>query len=309
MPRQTKLTYGLEIEAAGLTDEADTLIDRHEFKRLSDASITAADGSALDPRGVELVSRVLEARVSFSEEDNNPRMSIDIGNGTQVLKDLCGCVSKVNKSCGFHLHLGLPDNRGKSKWSDEQIRTFLAIGMMLEPRIFSLVPSSRMNNSYCRKIAEVYGQEDCRALNPMGSISARKYSNPKRYCWLNLIETRRRGTDSAPNRGSSEAPGTVEIRMLGNTKRYEYIQAWVNLWLKIGSFVAFYPPSVAIMNCALSNGIRADIEAVRSAKELPVNRRESASTGLSDDAYRAYQAEDRETDQIIPSAFSTDQDE
>jgi hypothetical protein len=197
-------------------------------------------------------------------------MSIDYGGAESLVKDLCSCAVEINKSCGIHVHLGRPDlgggNPNKSFWEPERVRTFLIIGHLLEEKLFGLCPASRRDNQYCKKIAESYQDgRDFKQFYPVGQVQARKYENPKRYCWLNLIETRRVGTD-APGRAAGPGLGTIEVRMLGNVRRFEYIWAWVQLWVKIGAYVAYLPSSLAISHCCFSGSLAGDFQRVELAK-------------------------------------------
>jgi len=89
-------------------------------------------------------------------------------------------------------------------------------------------------------------------------VVARKFDNIKRYCWMNLIETKRVGTDERPGRGSSHALGTIEVRSLGNTAKFEYVWAWTNLLLKLAAYVAYLPSSLAILRCGMINSFEED---------------------------------------------------
>ena len=271
------LTFGLELEMAERSTEAERIIENRHFRYHYDATVEDSNGRT--GNAGELVTKPIVVKANVPEGENT-LFDLDMTAANSVIEDLCLCAGKVNKSCGLHVHLGNPVNpvRGssipRSQWSEEQTRTMLIIGIMLENKMFNLCPPSRVSNRFCRKIADLYSMENLRSPDPIGPTVARKYGNDKRYCWLNLIETKRQGRDDLQEgRAESPATGTFEIRMLGNTKRYEYIAAWTKFWLKIAGFVAWYPSSVAIMNCAIGEGIRQELEAIKTAKEIPSNRR------------------------------------
>jgi hypothetical protein len=251
-----ELTYGLELEVVRLNDDAFEIMENRGFRRHFDRTIRGHDGEALPESieaggGTEVITPPLAVTVAWNQEDF--KMQVDMRETFDVVRDLCRCAKEVNASCGLHVHLGRPltsedrlssgdRDRTRSKWDLEQVRTMLRIGRGLEDLLFDrYVPSSRKNNQYCKKIGEDFRQEDFMLPNPLGQVVARKYDNTKRYCWLNLIETQRRSGSA-----SNPALGTIEIRMLGNVRRVNYIWAWTKLWCKIGAIVAYAPTTVAI---------------------------------------------------------------
>jgi hypothetical protein len=144
----------------------------------------------------------------------------------------------------------------------------LIIGKMIESKMFGLVPPSRRDNSHCVKIDARYGAADFEQFYPVGNVNPRKYDNPKRYCWMNLIETRRVGTRSISGYGDSPATGTIEIRLLGETADPDYVERWTRLWLTIAGYVAFVPSSLAIMHCSLGNSLLPLVDEVSKSLAL-----------------------------------------
>jgi len=270
------LTYGLEIECAEVSPESTRLEQEYSFSRHFDRTIRGPNGEEL-PRetAAELITLPLAVDVSISENrspssDTNINafvpLSINFGGTKEVVEALCRCLGKVNKSCGVHVHIGKPNGRGgdNSYWSESDVRTWITVCCLLEERLFTLVPSSRADNQYCRKLLDGYNVAEFKNTCPLGHVSARKYDNRKRYCWLNLIETKR-----------ENGLGTVEIRMLGNTKRFDYIWAWTQLWIKIGAIIAYWPSSQAIMSITMSDLLDPDMLNVKRIKDIPENRRQA----------------------------------
>jgi len=99
---------------------------------------------------------------------------------------------------------------------------------------------------------------------PIGKVVANKRENTKRYCWLNLIETQRVGTKRTPGLGEGPATKTVEIRLLGNTRRFNYIWAWTRFWVRVAAYIAYVPTSLAVAQ--LTIGLDKMLEEVRAAK-------------------------------------------
>jgi hypothetical protein len=142
----------------------------------------------------------------------------------------------------------------------------LIIGQILEPRLLSMVHASRHDNTTCQLIAKKYTKSDLGQFYPVGSVSPNKYQNLKRYCWLNLTETVRKGTRTDSGHGTSPGKGTIEIRFLGETDCPEYISEWVLLWLKIASLVAYAPPTMAISQICYSDFLEPDFFALTTFK-------------------------------------------
>jgi hypothetical protein len=116
----------------------------------------------------------------------------------------------VDRSCGFHVHIGL-QGRVTPIQRQQWAGNFVLLARSVEETAFSSVPESRRSNNYCRRWT---GNND--------AISTRRYSpekygnSPFRYQWVNIVEMFRPG-----------GIGTVEIRLLGSTKRYAYLLAWI----------------------------------------------------------------------------------
>lgn len=280
MPIQGKITLGIELEAVRLTPEAVQIIQNRGFARHYDASIRDRFGNQL-PRsigeggGSEVVTGIMEIQVTMDNEGK--RVRLDYGNVREVINDLCACAAEVNTSCGVHLHLGNPDGSGRSVWKPDQIRTWLAVCVLREDKIFQLVPPSRRNNAHCLPIKARFNDSDLQSYHPLGSVQPRKDENPKRYCWLNLIETGRKGTDPRPGRMASEATGTVEIRLLGSTRRADYIWAWVQLWAKIAAVIAHLRSTFAFSACCITESLETEFQAVNAARLRTPSPEESST--------------------------------
>ena len=262
----TQLTYGLEIEATQIDVSAAAALRESQIDWHHDGSLLSDSGVKL-PKGIggELVSPVLAASFTCGESGFNAVLTSDTAN-TDLVYQMCAAARKVNTTCGIHIHLGLPDDNGVSKWKPEHIRTFLAIGLMLEEKLFEVCPPSRAKSPHCRRIAEVYTQRDLGSFYPIGVVKPNKRENPKRYCWLNLIETKRVGNKPSRQFGAGPALGTIEIRMLGCTIRHGYVDAWVKLWLKVAGLVSSVPASLAMLQCGFSDYLQQEFEALQRCR-------------------------------------------
>lgn len=280
------ITVGLELEMTKLSVAAATIFEQRGFGRRSDRSILDKSGNHLPMSGpgagVELVTPILTVDTSLSPDGDSDEF--DFSGIRPVIKDLCSCAASVNSSCGVHVHVGRPNGETTewnprripnqpggpmSEWKPGHIRTMLLIGLGLENNVFSIVPESRRQRHHCRRIREIYDSASIQAYYPINNLRPRKHENPQRYCWLNLIETRR-PSDPEENRvgyARSKAFGTFEIRALGETSNYEYIEAWVEMWVKIAAAVAYLPAESAALRCLYSGWLQPDIDNLMRLKD------------------------------------------
>lgn len=114
---------------------------------------------------------------------------------------------QTNRSCGFHVHVGLVrPSRRLHAWA----AWFVTLARELEGSAFMAVPESRRGNNYCRK----WSQDS-------GSVMSRHYvasksGNACRYQWVNPVEIFRPG-----------GIRTIEVRLMGDCHRYTYLASWV----------------------------------------------------------------------------------
>ena len=297
MSKETKITVGFELEVYRLAPTARHIIDQAGFGTRIDSSIKGPNGQAL-PRtgsmaGTEVVTPIYEVEVEVSPADGSYKA--DLSAAQVGLQYLCNTAAQVNSTCGFHIHLGRPSGEPttwnprrlhgisggqKSEWKPSQIRTWAAIGLLLENKVFELVPETRKSIRHCRRLAQAYAAEDLLSYYVVNHLKPCKQDNNQRYCWLNLIETRRPASPTEERIGyaRSEAFGTVEIRALGETSSYSYTLAWLNLWTKVAAAIAYLPPESAVIRCASSSWLQPEIDALHAEKDrheqfsAPINR-------------------------------------
>jgi hypothetical protein len=277
--KQHQLTFGLELEGLGSTSLCEAIIRDNGFGHRRDRSILDSQGRETG-LGREVITPIHTINFQSGEdvtfEHSDP--SID-----RVISALSQSVVAVNSSCGYHIHIGQPngersdwnpnrnygvDGGPASEWKPQQIRTALLVGQILEEHIYSLVPESRKSCGYCQRIGEVYDHSSLVHFYPVGKVHPRKFNNKKRYCWMNLIETSRKADPEETRIGfaRSKPYGTVEIRLLGETKDPEYLRLWSMYWLRIMALISVNPPELAISRILHSKAL-ADISAkLRGAK-------------------------------------------
>lgn len=173
---------GIEIEAEGYNHNT-----RNHWKIVTDSSITGRGGR-------EIVSPVL------------------IGHeGLNQIKKVCLALnragSKVNKSCGFHLHFGVQD------FNLENFKNLFKSHLMMEKEFDSIVPESRRNNNnrFCKGLKSINGFES--KLNAARTITELKNIFNTRYVKLNFQ--------------SYQRYGTVEFRQHSGTTTFSKIKNWI----------------------------------------------------------------------------------
>ena len=268
------VSYGLELECVKLSSSGPKTIKDNDYAVQLDHSIRGDSGEIL-PRtwpgaGYEIITK--PHFVELTMNGDGTKLSLNEKSVIDNVKLLASCSGHVNSSCGLHVHLGHPKKSksglsdGLSHWSPDEIRTMLIIGQILEPRLLSMVHASRHNNTTCQPIAKKYTKTDLGQFYPVGSVSPNKYQNLKRYCWLNLTETVRKGTRTDSGHGTSPGKGTIEIRFLGETDCPEYISIWVIMWLKIAALVAYASPTMAISQVCYSDFLEGDFFALTTLR-------------------------------------------
>lgn len=132
---------------------------------------------------------------------------------------------QVDRSCGFHVHVGLGIRTRKlHSWA----ANFVTLARIIEPDVFAAVPESRRENHYCRSWKDFRGS----VIAPQ--YSANKHNNGTRYCWINPVEIFRPG-----------GIRTIEIRLMGHSKNYLYLLAWTSFCRRMAasSWALVHDPS------------------------------------------------------------------
>ena len=267
------IMFGLELECVEVTSAAAAIVRDRQWLVRHDGSVRGPCDEEL-PDSREIITRPVPVTVRCGQDGSDLAINVaSLSRIAETVTDICRCAATVNKTCGFHIHLGRPGKTEsdwgvkKSEWGPERTRAMLIVGLILEEALFRACPPSRVLSTYCQPIRASYTATELGSYYPMGAtLPNNKYDCLKRRCWLNLVETRRKGTDSRLLRGLSHGLGTIEIRLMGNTNNPEYTLAWVMLWIKIAAYVAYLPTSLAILRCAATGSVSADLAAVTSLK-------------------------------------------
>lgn len=136
-----KYTYGLEIETIGgrISEEE---VRNLNFKTVHDGSLRGPNGE--DPLGAEYVTGVLTG-----------------DSGLTQLSEICRVIAKncfIDKRCGVHVHVG------NLNWNKEEIVYCYLLGQFLEKDLFSMLPVSRRENSYCRPLTKIITNQHLETL-------------------------------------------------------------------------------------------------------------------------------------------------
>ncbi len=140
----------------------------------------------------------------------------------------------INAQCGLHIHIGVGNINYRT------LKKILYFYSKYEDLFFSMLPSSRQNNQYCRKIEQEYdlSQEKILELKSLKEICYLVYETKrnnnikrrrkekyggKRYGWLNLHSLLYRGT--------------IEIRNHNGTINKDKIKHWLNIHLTAINFI------------------------------------------------------------------------
>ena len=197
-------TFGIELEIYGadrdmlITEMRRAGVDvqgesynhntRNHWKIVSDSSIQGGNGN-------EIVSPVLTGL-----------------DGIEQVKKVCIALNragaKVNKSCGFHLHLGVQD------YQINDFKNLVNSFAHLEKEFDKIQPESRRgnNNSYCKNLTSI-GRNLTEKINATNSINELVNVFGGRYFKLNLQSFNRYGT--------------VEFRHHSGTTTFSKIKNWI----------------------------------------------------------------------------------
>ncbi|SHJ20860.1 Putative amidoligase enzyme [Cruoricaptor ignavus] len=203
-------TFGIELEVYGASREdivremnrvginiqfeGYNHLTRDHWKIVTDSSIRGGNGN-------EIVSPVLRGT-----------------DGLEQIKKVCQALNrakaKVNKSCGFHLHIGVND------FLPENFKSLCKSFVNLEGEFDKIQPVSRRgnNNQYCRNLSSV-GDNIKRRIQNTGSFEGIRRLFLSRYFKLNLQSVLRYGT--------------VEFRHHSGTTTYSKIKNWILICMRL----------------------------------------------------------------------------
>lgn len=229
--------FGVELETIkGLLPQY--LDEMLNYDAVHDGSLRNENGDL--PVGGEYVTGVLYGDTGFLQ-----------------LKKLCNELTKrckVNKLCGYHVHIG------NANFNNELIVLLYVLYKKLENEMFDMLPKARGKNEYCRRLDDINFEWDNSYLNNMydykefinrsynkvfNFVGGKAYANDivpsyinnkstehplgkkcgynhhsSRYCWINFVPTIFDTRDD-------KTAKTIEIRNHSGTTNYRKVRNWV----------------------------------------------------------------------------------
>lgn len=245
-----RFTFGLEMETISgiLPSYVDSELN---YMSVRDGSLRDGDGNEY---GYEYVTGVLTGDT-----------------GLLQLKKLCNVLTKrclVNKLCGVHIHMA------GIEFNSENIVYLYKLSLAIEDEIMTMMPPSRRNNEYCRRLPNVkmkFNEETFynpleykasiesyyneihkiisatnelpshlmhkKAQHPLGPKCGYNHSTA-RYCWMNFVPTL---FDTREN-----GKRTIENRLMQGSTNFTKIKNWVLINLGILWFVENHKKTIAL---------------------------------------------------------------
>lgn len=237
-----KYTFGVEIEMADCCFPPHFFTDMN-IKVEKDGSIKNTRGEKYGP---EVITGVLKGDKGFEH-----------------LQYICTELAKrseINYTCGIHTHIG------NANFNNANIVMLFKLAKALEKDIFNMLPASRGNNEYCRKLPNLdFNFNNCTSVmdlkiridnyytelftlaadcppsdkvnktknHPRGAKVGYNHSNI-RYCWINFIPA------LFNTRNTNPPCYTVEFRPFNASTNFIKIKNWIKICMAIVNFSENY---------------------------------------------------------------------
>jgi len=226
-------TFGVEIECKR-SDIRKTLLAELEISVERDGSLNSGEG------GPEYITEVLQGDVGVNHLQ-------------KIMREL-GLRSTIDNYCSIHLHLG------NINFNTEVICNMYMICKKIEESLFNMMPKSRRNNVYCKKLPKIKLKtlkEDCSyqysndifynefytelfiiacGKEPSKEVNSKTQhpNGPKcgydkdniRYSWVNFIHALFKTRQSIENK-------TIEFRLHSATLSFEKVYMWLLICMAI----------------------------------------------------------------------------
>lgn len=249
-----RYSYGIELETiSGCVYHKiqDGSAKDLNFSGVFDGSLRDRDENGRmigDPWGLEYVTGVLKG-------DAGLKQVYDI---SKLLRSECS----VDNRCAYHVHVG------SLNWNSEDIVYMYLLGIIIEEEVFSIMPNSRKDNEYCKKLIKIPASKLNKLVNfktrrgykkaieglynsifnivgksgapnrflnkktqhPKGRHGGYDRNSDHRYSWLNF-------TNMIFNQRSNMDNKTIEYRPHPGTLSYTKIANWLKICMAITEFV------------------------------------------------------------------------
>jgi len=143
----------------------------------------------------------------------------------------------VNSTCGMHIHVDASDYTAKD------ICNFMKVYCLIENAIFSTLPRSRRNNTYCKRITlqkETFNFLFTKGVKSSSTATLAAYDR-NNYSQRQLEELKRckkpGSRYKAVNLSSWFYQGTIEFRMFSGTTCAQKIINWCSFWSNLLNLV------------------------------------------------------------------------
>ena len=163
-------------------------------------------------------------------EFTTPILRLDEDGDNANLKAACDALKamrpRIDRNCGFHLHVSLRNTPGQRDWTWQDLQRFLALWARYEPYLFEMLPPSRRGNTYCQPIYKSTWTGPTSGTfrgvsEALNTSSERRFqsalANRSRYHSLNIAHFWLRGS--------------IEFRLASGTVDYVKIRNWTKLIL------------------------------------------------------------------------------
>lgn len=208
-------------------------------------------------------------------------------------KKLCNALTSrcmVNRKCGLHMHTG------GIKFNNELIVYLYKLSLLVEKEIFSMMPVSRRENEYCKKLKPFkfnFSEEDLnnpnrynalieeyytqiykfiatsehlpsakfnkKSQHPMGAKCGYNHSTA-RYCWMNFVPT------IFDTRGNGQY--TIENRIHQGTTNFTKVKNWILINMGLIWYAENYGKEIALATGSISLKYIMKLAYPKSHKEI-----------------------------------------
>jgi len=150
----------------------------------------------------------------------------------RAIKELCDAAKNqfiCNTTCGTHIHVGIYDKWCKRRDYNLFIKRLMLLFMKLEPFLFSLTTSNRINNPYCHPLCRQAAYSD---VFRSESFAVASICNHQSYIPKHKIQENSNLPGTFLTRGAltlSSRHNTIEIRLFHGSVKYDQLLAWANI--------------------------------------------------------------------------------
>jgi hypothetical protein len=167
---------------------------------------------------------------SCGYEFTTPILTLDEEGDNANLRSVCNALKefrpRIDRNCGFHLHVSCRGVVGQRDWTWQDLQRFLALWSRYEPYLYEMLPPSRKNNQYCAPIHKTTWTGPTSATfgdvrTALGTNSQSRFQQALQH----------RSRYHAVNVAHFWLRGSIEFRLHSGTVDYVKIRNWTKLIL------------------------------------------------------------------------------